>query len=199
MKRIVLLLSFVAMVALCANAQSIIDFHQMPIANSPSPMPDSYPVELGLYWDDFYYVTPGLWTGEGPGFWVDPATRHNTVAFIGGPTCSLSTPCHGSIKLQVVPNATATFTPITMSLAAGWATNNVIVTAYNKSEIVGRVIWRLTTTPKVYSFPATWNRVTQLVFIPEVPSNIRMAPRTTPSHAQEAGSMVVYTFVLMKH
>ncbi len=199
MKRVVLLLSFVAMVALCANAQSIIDFHQMPIASTPSVMPDSYPAELGLYWDNFYYVTPGLWTGEGRGFWVDPATRHNSVAFIGGPTCSLTTPCHGSIKLQVTPNATAAFTPITMSLAAGWATNNVIVTAYNKSEIVGRVIWRLTTTPKVFSFPNTWNNVTQLVFIPEITSNPRIASRNVPPNAPQSGSMVVYTFVLMKH
>lgn len=190
MKRIVLIISFVALVALCGSAQVYIDFHQMPIARTPSPMPDDYPLEAGLYWDNFYYVTPGLWTGEGRGFWVDPATRHNTVAFIGGPLCPLSTPCHGSIKLQVAPNAMATFRPISMTLTAGWAPNNVIVTAYNHSEFVGRVVWRLTTTPHTFSFPATW-KVTQLVFIPEVVPLRSIYPNS--------GSMVIYSFVLMMH
>ena len=190
MKRIVLIISFVALVALFASAQVYIDFHQMPIARTPSPMPDNYPAEAGLYWDNFYYVTPGIWSGEGRGFWVDPATQHNSVAFIGGPLCNLATPCYGSIKLPVGPNATASFTPISMSLTAGWATNRVIVTAYNNSRFVGRVVWNLTTTPHTFSFPATWN-VTQLVFIPEVVRYSSVYPK--------AGSMVVYSFVLMKH
>ena len=190
MKRIVLIISFVVVVALCASAQTYIDFHQMPMARTPSPMPDSYPPEAGLYWDNFYYVTPGLWSGQGRGFWVDPATRHNSVAFIGGPLCNPVNPCYGSIKLQVGPNVRATFTPVSMSLTAGWAPNSVIVTAYNQSQFVGRLVWRLTTTPHTFSFPATWN-VTQLVFTPEFIPFTSVYPKP--------GSMVIYSFVLMKH
>ena len=152
-------------------------------------MPDNYPVEAGLYWDNFYYVTPGMWKGEGRGFLVDPMTRHNSVAFIGGTQCSLAYTCHGSIKLQMVPNATATFTPISMSLSAGWMPNNVTVIGYSHSKFVGRLTWKLTITAHTYTFPHAWNDVTQLVFIPEV----------NAGHAMPVGSMVIYSFVLMKH
>ena len=111
MKRIVLLISFIAMVGLCAGAQSYIDFHQMPTAATPTVMPDYYPEKSGLNWDNFYYVTPGLWRDAGPGFWVDPAKQHNTVAFLGGPLCTLAVPCDGSIKLAPRPGAMTTFTP----------------------------------------------------------------------------------------
>ena len=192
MKRIVLLISFLAFLGLCASAQTYIDFHQMPLAATPTLMPDFYPEEMSLYWDNFYYVTPGLWSAEGRGFWVDPATKHNTVAFIGGPLCTLAVPCNGSIKMsQIMMNpVNKTFAPISMSISAGWMPNKVIVTAYNNSKFVGRLVWQLTTKPQTFSFPAAWN-ITQLVFTPEF----------TPSNSvnPKAGSMVVYSFVLMEH
>ncbi len=187
MKQIVLLISFVVAVALCASAQTYINFHEMPTAWNPSLMPDNY---YGMTWDNLYYVTPGIWSGEGAGFWVDPTTQHNIVAFTGGPLCNLPAACYGSIKLLVAPNATATFTPMTMQVSAGWVTNNVIVTAYNNSEFVGRLLWRLTTTPQTFSFPATWN-VTQLVFTPDVGTSHSVYPTD--------GSMVMYNFYFLLH
>jgi hypothetical protein len=176
-----------------ASAQTYIDFHQMPLAKAPSPMPDSYPAGINLNWDNFYYVTPGMWKDAGPGFRVDPSTLHNTVAFMGGPQCSLGATCSGSIKLNRVQgtNTAQTFTPISISMAAGWLPNNVIVTAYNTSKFVGSAVWELTTEPKTFSFPATWKNVTQLVFTPEVSPTNAVYPK--------AGSMVIYSFILIKH
>jgi len=189
MKRIVLLISFVAAVALCAGAQTYIDFHDMPIATTPTLMPDLYPSGMNMLWDSFYYVTPGMWSEAGPGFWVDPATQHNSVAFFGGPMCALSVPCSGSIKESQIVMAprNRTFAPISMSVSAGWAANNVTVMAYNNSKFVGSVVWNLTTQPRTFHFPAAWN-VTQLVFTP----GFINANTTNP----KPGSMVIYTFVL---
>ncbi len=192
MKRIVLLVVFVAALALCASAQDYINFSWMPVVNTPTPMPDNYPDGMYLFWDSFYYVTPGLWSGEGAGFWVDPATQHNTVAFIGGPLCLLDIPCSGSIKLSpiMMHPANKTFTPISISISAGWMANNVRVTAYNNSQFVGTVVWKLTTHPQTFSFPAAWN-VTQLVFTPDLIKSNTVYPK--------AGSMVVYSLLLVEH
>jgi hypothetical protein len=189
MKRIVLLISFLVAVALCSGAQTLIDFHEMPFVYAPTPMPDYYPQNMGLYWEHFSYVTPGIWNGAGPGFWVDPATRHNTVAFAGGTLCNLTVPCTGMIKLNPILSVmlNKTFTPLNISLSAGWQANNVTVTAYNNGVSVGTIVWRLTTTPQTFTFPASW-RVTQLVFTPDYIGNNATVP---------GGSVVIYTFNLM--
>jgi hypothetical protein len=156
-------------------------------------MPDNYPGKANLYWDNFLYVTPGAWSGAGPGFYVDPATQHNNVAFIGGPYCNLASTCSGSIKLQTTQMAPTVkvFQPGRISLAAGWFPNTVIVTAYNYSKFVGRVEWKLTTKPTLYDFPATWSTVTQIVFTPMfIPTNTTYPP---------AGSMVIYSILLKEH
>ncbi len=189
MKRIVLLVGFLTVIALCAPAQTYINFSDMHPVAAPTPMPDNYPVKANLYWDNFLYVTPGLWSGAGPGFYVDPATQHNTVAFIGGPYCNLARTCSGSIKLQTMQMTPMlkTFQPGRISLAAGWFPNTVIVTGYNNSKFVGSVEWKLTTKPTFYSFPTAWT-VTQIVFTPMFkPTNTTYPP---------AGSMVIYSFLL---
>jgi len=189
MKRIVLLISFLAALALCASAQTYIDFHDMPMAVTPSPMPDLYPSGVNLYWDSFFYVTPGTWDGAGPGFWVGP--NPHDVVFVGGPMCTLAVPCSGSIKLnplQLLPPVRF-FTPVSITLSAGWLPNHVTITAFNNGTYVGAVTWALTTTPHTYQFPASWRHVSQLVFTPEF----------IPSHAvySQAGSTVIYSFILM--
>ena len=190
MKRIVLLISFIVAVALCSGAQTLIDFHQMPIAGTPTVMPDYFPEGMNLYWDNFLYVTPGIWSGAGAGFWVDPSTRHNTVAFFGGPLCTLAVPCSASIKLNpiVLAPLNKTFTPVNITLSAGWYANNVTVLAYNNGKFVGSLRWALTTTPQAFTFPAAWT-VTQLVFTPDVINANSVNPN--------AGSVVIYTFTLM--
>ena len=187
-----LLLAMVMASAVTASAQTFIDFRQLPMTESPSPMPDYFPASTNLVWDNFYYVTPGLWKDAGPGFWVDPATQHNTVAFIGGPLCALTVPCSGSIKTPQPParDMVQPFTPISITVAAGWIPNKVMVTAYDSSNVVGSTVWDLTTQPKTFPFPATWSKVTQLVFTPEFAPTSAVYPK--------AGSMVVYSLVIVK-
>ena len=190
MKRIVLLISFLAVAALCASAQTYVDFRSMPIMSTPSLMPSYYPEQDGLAWDNFYYVTPGLWRGAGAGFWLDPATQHNTVAFIGGPLCTLPVPCTGVVKLAFAPMlpVVRTFAPISITASAGWLPNRVVVTAYNNGKFVGTLFWELTTKPQTFTFPAAWN-VTQLAFAPDTIQSNTIYPN--------AGSMVVYSFIYM--
>lgn len=172
MKRIVFLFAFLAAVALCAGAQTYIDFHQMPLAKAPSPMPDYYPDGMNLYWENFLYVTPGLWHGAGPGFWVDSAVQHNTTAFVGGPTCPVAATCAGELKIAQQRSALSTFTPITIQMSAGWVPNKVTITAYNNSKFVGTMTIKLTTKPQIYTMPNVWSQVTQLIFTPEaIPGN----------------------------
>ncbi|HEY1731548.1 MAG TPA: hypothetical protein VGG15_07355 [Terriglobales bacterium] len=192
MKRTVLLVSFLVVIALSAHAQTFIQFGGMHWVSIPTQMPDNYPPGTNLSWDNFLYVTPGLWNGAGPGFWVDPATPHNIVAFTGGPYCNIAASCGGSIKLM--PSAeTSTgrgFQPISMSLPAGWQQNGVIVTAYNNSKFLGSTEWQVTTKPTLFKFPVAWPNVTQLVFTPRF---------NTSSTKPPAGSMVIYSFLLVEH
>ncbi len=172
MKRIVLLIAFFAAVALCAGAQTYIDFHQMPVAKTPSPMPDYYPDGMNLYWDHFLYVTPGLWHGAGPGFWVDPSLQHNTTLFVGGPMCPVAATCVGAIKIAEQRNALSTFTPISVQMSAGWVPNKVTITAYNNSKFVGSTTIKLLTKPQIFTLPNVWSHVSELVFAPEaIPNN----------------------------
>jgi len=193
MKKIVLLVSFLMVLALSASAQTYINFHEMPVASTPTPMPDYYPSDMNLTWTNFYYVTPGIWSGAGPGFWVDPTPQHNSVAFIGGPLCSLATSCNGSIKLEQIGMSPTSkgFTPISMILSSGWANNRVTIMAYSNGKFVGTVTWKLTTEPYTFSFPTSWTYVTQLVFTPSF--------LTTNTVAPKPGSMVIYSFILMQH
>lgn len=191
MKRIGLLLSFVVAVALCAGAQQMmITFSDMPSVVAPTPLPDNYPTGTYLTWDDIYYVSPMLWSGAGPGFLSGPDAR---VAFLGGDMCK-QTPaiCSATIKIPVGPNATMSFQPINMVVAAGWYPNNVVVLAYNQGQFVGSMPLRLGTTAHIYNFPAHWTNVTQLTFIPSPISGAAKRPG-------QAGSMVIYAFTLGMH
>lgn len=189
MKKTLCVLSFVVAMVLCVSAQTYIDFSYMPIAKVPTPMPTT-PDQFNMAWDNFLYVTPGIWTGAGAGFWVDPSTKHNTVAFIGGPYQSVA---QGSVTFQlptVAPNV-RTFQPISVTLTAGWTPNPVLVTAYCNSRLVGTVTWNLTTTPTIFKFPAEWTNITQLVFTAE--------PMMANSVYPQPGSAVMYNFLLVEH
>lgn len=189
MKRIVLLVTLIAAFALCAGAQTFIDFHDMPYAYMPKAMPDNYPAHMGLYWDSFDYVTPGVWTGEGPGFWVSPSSKPSDVVFTGGVLCNLTVPCTGMIKMNPAYAApmNKTFVPVSITLSAGWQDNKVTITAYNNGTYVGTLELKVTTTPQTFTFPATWT-VTQLAFTPEYLGNNATIP---------AGSVVIYNFTVM--
>lgn len=192
MKRIVLLVSFVVALALCAGAQQItVDFHDMNLVKAPMPMPSAYPPGAHLNWENFYYVTPSLWPKAGPGFRNIDSTSVNTVAFTGGSAlCPTAATCAAKIKLVpgMIPVA-QTFTPQRFILSAGWANNIVTIVGYNGGKFVGSKIVKLTTTPLAYTFDTPW-KVTELVFIP----GIVPGPSITP----QAGSMVIYEFKFFK-
>jgi len=180
MKRIGLLLCIVIAAALCATGQTLIDFSDMPSVNVPVPVPDDYPAGSYLNWDNFYYVSPLLWSGAGPGFTTGPEIR---LAFVGGPMCSTGGMCSASIKVPVTPNSTASFQPLSITLSSGWVANNVVVVAYDHSKFLGSVVWNLTTTAQSFDFPTYWTTVTQLRFFP------------SPAQGQQ-GSTVIYTLSL---
>jgi len=192
MKKIVLLFAFAAAVALCAGAQTYIDFHQMPLVKTPTLMPDYYPDGTNLYWDHFFYVTPGLWIGAGPGFWVDPAVQHNTTVFVGGRFCDAAATCVGVIKMPQNRSVPSTFTPVSIQMSAGWVPNKVTITGYNKGTFVGSTTIKLTTKPQIFILPVAWKPVTELVFAPEPVLTNTLRP-------ENAGSVVLYSVVLTTH
>jgi len=188
MKRNLLVLGFVVALALNAGAQTYIDFSGMPFASVPTPMANHPAAVSNLFWDNFLYVTPGMWHGAGPGFWVDPTTQHNTVLFIGGPWQSVA---QGSIVMRVQqPPNVSTFQPVSITLSSGWIPNGVVVTAYANSRLVGTLTWNLTTTPAIHQFPATWTNITQLVFTAD--------PSVANAVHPQPGSMVIYNFLLIE-
>ena len=72
-------------------------------------------------------------------------------------------------------------------MSAGWQDNYVTVTAYNNGTHVGTLLWKVTTTPKTFTFPAAW-RVTQLVFTPDFLGTNAVIPD---------GSAVIYKFTFI--
>ena len=179
MKRIVLLVSLVAALSLCVTAQTLINFNGMPKANIPNLMP----FYAGMSWENFYYVTPGLWNGEGPGFVVGPNV--NDVVFTGGPMCHATAACGAKFTMSPIMSImrVPTFTPVSILLSAGWHDNYVTVRGYNNGKFVGELRLKATTTPKVFPFPSTW-RVTELVFTPQFFGNAAAIPW---------GSAVIYS------
>ena len=190
MKRIGLLI-FVLAVAVCAGAQTtmMLTFSDMPSTGIPTPIPDNYPTSTYLNWDGFYYVSPMLWTGAGPGFFTGPDAR---VAFLGGYMCKQDPAiCSATLKLAVGPNSTAAFHPVNMVVSAGWSANNVVVLAYNHGQFVGSMPLKLSTTAHIYTLPLNWGMVTQLTFIPSpIPA------KATNRLGGQAGSMVLYTLTV---
>lgn len=191
MKRSVLLISFLAVAALCvAQTPMYMDFHDMGFAKTPIAMAGQYPGGHNLYWDNFLHVTPGLWAAAGPGFYVEAVGTHANVLFLGGPPQAIAV---GSIEMS--PGISTTprvplFQPISMTLSAGWTPNRVLVTAYLQTNAISNVVWNLTTKPQIFKFPPEWRNVTKLVFTPDPSLKTAVHPTT--------GSMVIYNFVLVE-
>lgn len=191
MKRIVLLISFLAVTVLCvAQTPMYMDFRNMQAMPTPVHMTGEYPAQSNLMWDNFLCVTPGIWSAAGPGFHLDPAFLHNNVMFLGGPYQSIAV---GSIEM--IPEKSRgprvpVFQPISVTLSAGWTANRVLVTAYLQSNAVSTVVWKLTTTPQIYKFPPEWTRITKLVFTPDPSMKNAIHP--------QPGSLVMYNLLLVE-
>jgi hypothetical protein len=137
-----------------AGAQEQLNFSQLPLVNTPSPMPNGY----GQFdWGNFFYVNPYGWSGAGSGYQLGP--QGEDVAFVGGEFCRLSGyACFGTINnargLQLV----------SATVAGGFGPTQITVTAYNNGTFLGSAQYFLTTQIRTLNFPASWGIATEVMF-----------------------------------
>ena len=58
MKKVTLLATIILTLAMCASAQQLVDFTQLPASGSPQPIPNGYD---GLRWDAIEFVSAPLY------------------------------------------------------------------------------------------------------------------------------------------
>ncbi|HUI82631.1 MAG TPA: hypothetical protein VL240_00310 [Candidatus Binatia bacterium] len=134
-----------------ADAQQTLNFTDLPLVKSPSPMPLGYG---RLDWGNFFYVNPYAWPGGGPGFRL--GTQGEDVIFIGGESCRLSNSCWGTLS-----NSRG-FVLESAQVAAGFGPTLVTVSGYNNGRFVGSENYFLTTQMQTLSFPTAWGVVTEI-------------------------------------
>jgi hypothetical protein len=140
--------------AIGADAQEQLNFSQLPLVNSPSPMPNGYG-QLG--WANFFYVNPYGWSGAGPGYQRGP--QGEDVAFVGGLSCRLSGyACFGTI------NDIRGFQLVSANVAGGYGPTQITVMAYNDGAFLGSAQFFLTTQMRTLNFPASWGVATEVIF-----------------------------------
>ena len=148
MKKTLVLLSCILVLALGATAQNQLNFSDLPLASTPTPMPNGYG---GLNWSNIFYVDPSEWSGAGPGYKLGP--DHGDVAFIGEQACILDpifggksvmlpSACYGTISS---PSGPISFEAVSATVAGGFGPTSITVTAYNKGKYVGSSVYNLTT------------------------------------------------------
>lgn len=139
--------------AVGANAQSILTFSDLPLVATPTLMPNGYG---RIDWNNFFYVDPYEWSGSGPGYKHGPTGKD--VAFIGGKVCRLyGDACYGTL------NDVRGFELVSATVAAGFSSTQVTVTAYNNGVFVGTQSYTVTTDMQALNFPAAWGIVTEVV------------------------------------
>jgi len=203
MKKNIALLVCILALGMCASAQQFyVDFSDLPQMNVPIPVPTDYPnnpFDTFITWSHFDYFNPTLdpdlcpppLSTSCPGFSLAPNAN---FVFIGGPDCQRGNAlCIGTLQLPVTPNATASFQPLSMTAAAGWCPNNVIVMAYNKSHLLSptlsgaNTVALTQTSATTVNFPATWTNVTEMRFYV-------MPDSLSCPYFPGVGSMVVFNF-----
>ena len=176
MKKATLFATVVLALAMTASAQTI-EFTGLGPTATPLAVPEGY---AGLNWTGIDYVSPLLWnytngtTETGAGFTSGPEAM---VAFGGGPLCykkhggqTTKNICSAIIAAGVGPNALSVFNPVSVDIAAGWAsdgTQSVVVQAYNDGNLMGSQKFDLGTQAQKFTlaFP-NWGPITELKFIP---------------------------------
>jgi len=178
-KIVALLASVLLALVMTANAQTMIRF-DMPPTGIPTAIPEGYG---GLNWSGIDYVSPLLWNYTngtieiGAGFLAGPDAM---VAFGGGPLCykkhggqTIKNICSATIAAGVGPNAISSFTPVSVDMASGWASDvgttvpYVTVQAYSDGNLMGSQKFELGTQSQKYTltFP-NWGPISELKFIP---------------------------------
>ena len=135
-----------------ASAQQNINFSNLPLINSPSPLPNGYGQ---LDWGNFFYVNPYGWSEAGLGYKLGPQGRD--VAFIGGQFCRLS----GDTCFGTLSNARG-FSLVSANVAGGYGPAAITVTAYNNGKYVGAQNYFVGMSMSTLKFPASWGIVTQV-------------------------------------
>jgi len=135
-----------------ASAQQEVNFANLPLVSTPSPMPTGYGE---LSWGNFFYVNPFGWSGAGPGYKLD--SKVEDVAFIGGQFCRLSgNTCFGTLSDPLG------FAVVSANVAAGYGPAAVIATAYNNGKFVGTANYFIGTEMQTLHFPSSWGVVTEV-------------------------------------
>lgn len=158
MKKTIVLLACVlvlAIAATAAHAQENINFADLPLVASPTPMPTSY---AGLNWTNFFYVDPSQYTSGGAGY-KNPLTNRDVV-FIGGQFCAPASP--GCFGIITAPTPWQQFEAVSATMAAGYQPNQVHILAYKSGKLVGSMTVLLGTSAHTINFPQSWGVITEL-------------------------------------
>ena len=159
MKKTLVMLTCLLALAIAASAQENLNFANLPLVSTPTPVPNGYGQ---LNWTNFFYVDPYLWSGSGPGFQDSPTSTGMDVAFIGGRVCLLQQDaCYGTITSL---GGSSAFQAVSATVAGGFGPSYIIVYAYNNGNYVGSVSYPLGTQMQTINFPASWGGITQLTF-----------------------------------
>ena len=155
MKRTLALLFCVLGLAIAAAAHNDIDFSDLPLVETPAPVPAGY---SSLNWGNFWYVDPG---------------NQRTITFIGGTFCGPVKPgCYGVIGSM---GGRTAFQPVSADVAAGSSTHavsQITVLAYNHGSFVGSASYKLTTTPQTITFPESWGGITEMQIQTDQPGGL---------------------------
>jgi hypothetical protein len=162
MKKTLLLLTCLLALAIGAVAQENLNFADLPLVGTPTPMPSGYGQ---LNWSNISYVDPSQWSGAGPGYkdqLIQGRLVRQDVAFVGSKVCRLLQEyCFGTISS---PGAQTSFQAVSAIVAGGFGPTNITVTAYNNGNYVGSAFYILDTQMHTLNFPSSWGSITQLVF-----------------------------------
>jgi len=140
--------------AVGASAQERLNFSDLPLISSPTPMPNGYGQ---LDWGNFYYVNPYGWSGGGPGYRRGP--QGEDVAFVGAKDCRLyDYTCFGTL------NDSLGFQLVSVIVAGGYGPTQITVTAYNRGVVLGSAQYFLGTEMQTLNFPSSWGIATEVVF-----------------------------------
>jgi len=155
----------VAMIATAAQAQQQVNFSDLPLAATPTPVPLGY---QSMNWANMFYVDPTLYVGRGPGY--QNLLTHRDVVFIGGQFCApLQSGCYGIIS---VPGGPIDIQVVSAVMSAGFETTIVTFNAYQNGTFKGSMRATLSTTPSMVRFPVSWGAITELQILTDQPGNV---------------------------
>jgi hypothetical protein len=158
-------LMVVAMIATAAQAQQQVNFSDLPLAASPTPVPLGY---QSLNWANMFYVDPTLYTNGGPGY--QNLLTHRDVVFVGGQFCApLQSGCFGIIS---VPGGPIDIQVNSAIMSAGFENSNVTFNAYQNGTFKGSMTTKLSTIPSLVHFPVSWGAITELQILANQPGNV---------------------------